>query len=166
MKIIQPQIRFYHFNTLPDEIADTQFFFQIASNELKKSPYKIWRHGAVIADKHRKIIVSGFNGDTKGNSFFRHFYAKRFPGLTFHAEFSALGKIPNENVLTVLKTGIGPNILRDATIYSYRETRSGLPANSRPCEKICWKMLKKIGFKDAIYVYNFNGERYVAHEFF
>ena len=104
-------------------------FFDIARRLSKKSTY-CHRLGAVVVKKNR-IIGMGFNKPFKthpksGNRF-----------KTVHAELDAI-------------LGIDAEELKGSTVYVYRETKDGLPANARCC-KHCEEMLKLVGVKKICY---------------
>ena len=137
---------------------------EVARKEAEKSHYKI-RHGALIVDKKREIFLMGSNSHQDSTWHFWISYSRRYPKRMFHAEFSALAKIPRKDVLKILK--LEPvNILRDATVVTYRLSKTGVTGVSRPCPKICWPALKTLGFKDAVYITRYHGEILVAREYF
>lgn len=137
---------------------------EIAKKEAEKSRHKI-RHGALIVGQKREIYVTGSN--SLQNSLWRFWigYSRRYPDRMLHAEWEALSKIPRRDVLRILK--LEPiDFLRNATIITYRLSKTGVTGVSRPCPKICWPALKALGFKDAVYIIRYNNELMVAHEYF
>lgn len=137
---------------------------ETAKKEAEKSLYKI-RHGALIVGQKNEIYATGYNSSLDSLWPFWVRYSRRYPGRMLHAEFSALSKIPGKDVLKILK--LEPiDILRNATIVTYRLSKTGVIGISRPCPKMCWPALKALGFKDAVYVARYNGELVVAREYF
>lgn len=142
-------------------------FISLARNESKKSEFRPgMKHGVVIVSRRKDIEIPGHNGIGNGNASFRQIYISRFPGKTFHAEFDALSKIPCGDVVAILRLKPAIDIIRGANIYCFRETSDGILANARPCEKICWPALKKLGFKEAVYSIRINGKSFIARENF
>jgi len=141
-------------------------FFALAKKAAQKSPFRVFRLGAIIVDRKGRLISSGCCGGEHANSHFKYFYFKRFPGKSMHAEMDAIGKIPSENVLSALRSRPMLDLLRNARIYVYRLTEANAPGNSRPCKDICWPILKKLELRDAVYIYKIDGEPYIAREYF
>ena len=137
---------------------------EIAKKEAEKSRHKI-RHGALIVDKKRKIYLTGSNSSADCLAPFWIVYSKWRPNRMRHAEISALAKTPCKNVMKIFN--LEPiDVLRGATVFTYRLSKTGITGVSRPCPKICWPALKALGFKDAVYIIRYNGELMVAHEYF
>lgn len=151
-----------NYEKMPGQFS--RFMLAALQESLKSSCHP--RHGAVITDRHEDIWVSGYNGENRGNSVFRRYYNLIYGDYTLHAEFAALVKIPCDNVLKILRLRTGVEILRGARIYSYRVTKQGFPANSRPCRDICWPMFKDLGFRDAVYIFKIGDEPFFAYEVF
>ena len=103
-------------------------FFEIAKRLSKKSTY-CHQLGAVIVKKNR-IVGLGFNNPKKTHPRSTNLFK------TVHAELAA-----------VLSAG---EEVYGADIYIYREHKSGLPANSKPC-KFCQKLLEEVGIKNVHY---------------
>jgi deoxycytidylate deaminase len=104
-------------------------FFKLAKVLSEKSSY-CHKLGAVVVKKN-KVIGTGYNKPNKthpksNNSF-----------KTVHAELDAILKVNAEE-------------LNGATIYVYRETKDGLPANAKCC-KYCRELLKMVGIKKICY---------------
>jgi dCMP deaminase len=104
-------------------------FFKLAQRLSLNSSHHTHKIGAVISKKNR-IISLGFNQlKTSPNS--------PHPFKTLHAEVDAL-------------LGNSYQDLKGCVIYVYRETKDGLPANSKPCPT-CEFALKRAGIKKVYY---------------
>lgn len=137
---------------------------EIAKKEAEKSRHKI-RHGALIVDKKRKVYMTGSNSPADCLTPFWIVYSKWQPNRMRHAEILALAKTPCKNVMKIFN--LEPiDILRGATVFTYRLSKTGVAGVSRPCPKICWPALKALGFKDAVYITRYNDQLMVAHEQF
>lgn len=109
-------------------------FFKAAQSMSMLSDHRC-RIGCVIVDKHR-IISSGHNSDTKCHPIQAQIDTKHFNCFCegkLHAETSA--------IIPLLKYG---EDYSRAILYTYRESRNGLLANSRPCSR-CMKLIKELG---------------------
>lgn len=104
-------------------------YFELAKQLSFKSDHHSHKLGSVIVKKN-KVIGLGFNKyktHTKSNHPFRH----------VHAEFDALIGCSREDLL-------------GASIYVYRQTKSGIPAIAKPCAS-CMSMLTQSGISDIFY---------------
>ena len=137
---------------------------EITKKEAEKTHHKM-RHGALIIDKKRKIYLTGSNSPCDALTPFWILYSKCHPNSMRHAEISALAKTPCKNIMKIFN--LKPmDILRGATVFTYRLSKTGVTGVSRPCPKICWPALKALGFKDAVYIARCNNELMVAREYF
>lgn len=107
-----------------------QRFFEIAKKLSKSSTHPDHQLGAVIT-KGNEIISLGFNKlktHPKSNNKYK----------TLHAELDAI--IHAEKA----------EHLYGCSIYIYRETKYGRPANSKPCP-YCQELLKRVFIQDVYY---------------
>lgn len=104
-------------------------YFKLAKVLSQKSNY-FHKLGAVVVKKN-KIVGMGYNKPNKthpkSNNNFK----------TVHAELDAI-------------LGVNLNELNGATIYVYRETKDGEPANAKCC-KNCEELLRMVGIKKICY---------------
>lgn len=104
-------------------------FFKIAKILSKKSSY-CHKLGAVVVKKNR-VVGMGYNKPykthPKSNNNFR----------TVHAELDAI-------------LGVSAEELNGSTVYVYRETKDGQPANAKCC-KHCEELLRLAGVKKICY---------------
>lgn len=104
-------------------------YFELAKQLSFKSDHHSHKLGAVIIRKN-KIVGLGFNKyKTHPKSF--------HPWKHTHAEFDAL-------------LGCSREDLKGASIYVYRQTKSGIRALSKPCAS-CMSMLTQAGISDIFY---------------
>lgn len=93
--------------------------------------------GCVVVNKHR-IVSSGFNSHIKCHKTQALLDKERFgcecPGKV-HAETAAL--------LPLIRDGVD---LSKASIFTYREHKSGALACARPCAR-CERLIKRLGIK-------------------
>ena len=92
--------------------------------------------GCSIMIHGKKLIASGANVQTKTHPYIH--YNGEFFNRGIHAELSAIFRVKNRE------------ILKGATIFIYRQTKTGEFANARPCP-MCYELIKKYGFKKMIY---------------
>lgn len=108
--------------------------FQLARKEAEKSPFNVFRHGAVLV-RGGKVINSAFNECVHcklGNKYKNH------PGIsTRHAELSVI-------------LGIDKKVTTGADVYVVRINPSGNLKNSRPCE-MCMGVMKFVGVRRVFY---------------
>ncbi|MDO8600476.1 MAG: hypothetical protein Q7R73_02540 [bacterium] len=123
--------------------------------EVQKSRQKN-KHAAAVVDERGAVIGIGYNGDTSRNSFFSVMLGRKFreKAAPIHAEFEAIlgvlrGIAPKDS-LRIFRGEI-PRQFLGMTMYSYRETQTGMFANARPCKDICEPILRLLGFRDAFY---------------
>lgn len=107
-------------------------YFTLAKNVSKYSDMG-YRLGAVIAEK--KPIAIGCN--TKKSCIMRNRITGGIRYYSTHAEIKAI-------------RNAGIDLVGGCTMYIYRETLSGKPANARPCDK-CMRVLKTYRFKEIYY---------------
>lgn len=104
-------------------------FMELAKKMASFGEHRQHKVGSAISKKNR-LVSLGFNkASTHPKS--------PHPWKFLHAEVSSLLKAGREELV-------------DSTIYVYRETRSGMPALSRPC-KYCMMALLEAGVKDVYY---------------
>lgn len=106
-----------------------QRFFELARTVSEKSEHPQHKIGAVVVQKNRAVSI-GFN-QLKTHSKSLHEWK------SIHAEFHAILGVPKRD-------------LEGATIYVYREHKTGQPAMSRPCPS-CLKTLRLAGIKKVCY---------------
>lgn len=104
-------------------------FFDFAKKISQNSTHKQHKLACVITRKN-KVISFGWN-QTKTHSKSPH------PFKSVHAEVHAI--LSSE-----------PHLLKNCSVYVYRETRNGLPALARPCTT-CMKALTNAGVKEIFY---------------
>lgn len=117
-------------------------FFDMARKLSKKSEYS-HQLGAVVAKKN-KVLGLGFNKPYKTHPRSNN----RFK--TTHAELDAI-------------LGLSAEELTGATIYVYRETKDGSPANSKPCQ-YCQMLIKKAGIKKVCYTDEGKFKEYLTND--
>jgi deoxycytidylate deaminase len=107
-------------------------YFDLAKKMAKKSNHPQHKIGGCVVSKS-KIVSVGFNKyktHAKSNHPFQH----------VHCELDCI-------------LGIEENLLKDCTIYLYRETKNGTVAISKPCIW-CDRLLKNVGIKSVCYTDN------------
>lgn len=102
--------------------------FSLAKKLSKQSTHPKHQLGAVII-KGNTVLSIGFNK-------YKTSPRSNHPWAFIHAENSCLNSLD--------KSAVG------ADIYVYRETKSGMLANSKPC-KYCYQMLKRAGIRRVYY---------------
>jgi cytidine deaminase len=107
-------------------------YFRMAKKAMKLSDSR-FRLGACILSK-RKVISIGFNQMLRHHPLVRKY--DNFDGI--HAEVSAILRLKNKNLLI------------DATMIVYRETKLGKQSLAKPC-KVCQKIMKDFKMSKAIY---------------
>lgn len=108
--------------------------FQLARKEAEKSPFDVFRHGAVLA-RGGKVINSAFNECVHSRLSDRF---KKHEGIgTRHAELSVI-------------LGIDKKVTTGADVYVVRLNPSGNLKNSRPCD-MCIGVLKFVGVRRVFY---------------
>ena len=140
-------------------------FFERLRLEARKSLEKN-KHAALIIGKGGTVFGIGRNDNGHANSFLWLPYERKFK-RTVHAEIHALmdavRNLPMKDAAGDL-CGSAPRIFRGATLYSYRETKTGKIANAQPCSKICRPILQKLGFAGSYYTTPY--EPYIRYESF
>lgn len=98
----------------------------------KKADYR-HKLGAVVVYKNRPVGF-GFNKPYKTHPMSTNKYN------TVHAELDAIIGIPYKYLI-------------NSSIYVYRETKTGKPACSKPCQH-CMELIKRVGIKKIFYTDN------------
>lgn len=101
----------------------------------KLSDHPDYKIGAVIV-RQGIIISAACNTGTKSHTYIKK-NGKDF-NKTLHAEINAIFKVKNKD------------ILKGATIVTYREKKDGTLGMSRPCP-MCYELIKKFGIKKIQY---------------
>lgn len=120
--------------------SKTQRFFNMAKRLSKKATY-CHQLGAVVVKKG-KPLGFGYNKPNKTSPHSNN----QFKNI--HAELDAILDCSREE-------------LQGASIYVYREHKSGKPANSRPC-KYCQMLIKEAGIKKVYYTDDNKFKEYVV----
>ena len=122
--------------------SDIKFYFSKAREISFLSDFKRSRHGSVLV--HNKNIISMAHNRGK---VFVEFTKKKFDSdQSLHAEIGAILKVKNKK------------ILKDCSLFVYRERSDGSISNSMPCET-CIRILKSFGISNVFYSYE-NKEGY------
>lgn len=104
-------------------------FFDLAKKMSKKSNHPYHKIGGCVVNKSR-VISLGFNKyktHAKSNHPFQH----------IHCELDCI-------------LGVEEDVLKDCTLYLYRENKNGNVAMSKPCIW-CDKLLRSVGIKRIYY---------------
>ncbi len=113
-------------------------YFKLAQRASFESNFRI-KVGAVLVGRNGKPISIGHNIATK-----THPLTEKFGKFnTIHAEIDCI-------------VGNNRDLLKDSTIYVYREKFDGSVAISKPCN-MCESILRQFGIKKVIYT-NRDGE--------
>lgn len=104
-----------------------------AKKVAQKADHDTFQIGAMVMQKNTPLSF-GFNMQKKTHPKMRQYHAHK----TVHAELAAILKVRHKHDL------------KGATMVVFRQTKDGIPANSRPCE-CCQKILREYGFKKIIY---------------
>jgi dCMP deaminase len=105
-----------------------EYFLKLAKEASKKSDHEQHQIGTVIVKRNR-VISSGYNS------------------LKTHPRSPHQFKSTHSEFLAVLKADFN---VKGAIVYVFRQQKSGLWSNSRPC-KSCWQFLMDCGVKEVIY---------------
>jgi deoxycytidylate deaminase len=117
------------------KISDIKYYFSKAREISKLSDFRRSKHGSVIV--HNKNIIS--MAHNRGKVFVE--FTKRFQSeQSLHSELAAILKVKNKKVL------------KDSSLFVYRELKNGTPSISRPCDT-CMRIIKSFGITHVYYSY-------------
>ncbi|MBI4029121.1 MAG: hypothetical protein HY376_02040 [Candidatus Blackburnbacteria bacterium] len=110
----------------------------MAKREAKRSNMK-YRHGAVIYDKHGRIIAYGHN----------YMYSKQIT-LMVTKKLNVLRVWSVHSEMDALRKLTSSQLRQDLYLFVYREYKDGTPALSRPCDD-CFGVIDRFGIKHVDY---------------